>query len=125
MIWGIIDRWKAAKERSFSGLKTEVWLSINEARLVYASGEWLEKYQQWVEEAAKSKGSIGVYPADTTLSFAAKFMKDIAAKIDKDNPRMILNDRGMKVLKDCASHLDHYGMLMAVKEKPKGNWKKR
>jgi hypothetical protein len=117
MIWQIIDRWKAAKDRqSFSGLRTECSLSVDQARLIYAAGQWLSRYDSWVDEAKKAKGSIGVYPADTSLSFCSKFLNDLSTNMNKTEPKIVLNDRDMTILNDCSIHLDHYHLLLSFND---------
>lgn len=113
------DRWPIGK-----GIKTQVNLSIDEARLLYAAGQWLLKYRMWEAEAAKAKGRIGVYPAEFGLSVCVEFMNDLSNSLDKDNPRIILTERDIRILNSVAYHLDHYQMMLSFKDGKK-NWKKR
>lgn len=128
MISSILSRYEAAKERwpIGSGIRTEVHLTINDARLFYAAGQWLRKYDEWRQEAEKSNGSIGVYPAEFGLSACAKFLNDAAAKIDKTEPIISLTEKEMKVLNAASFHLDHYELMLSFKDnKSKGNWKRK
>lgn len=127
LVWGIIDRYKAAKDRWPLGksVKTQVYLTIDDARVMWAAGQWLKRYNDWADEASKSGGKIGIWPADTSLSFSAKWLAEKVAEIDKDEPIISFTARDMKIVESVALHLDHYSLMTAMKEKPKGNWKRK
>lgn len=104
----------------------EIHLTLDQARLLYAGGAWLQKYSDWENEARNSGGKIGVHPCTTSLSYAAGFLTDKSKEIDKSDPIVRFSEKEMWMLKDCAAHLDHYVLMMAGKDKPnKGNWKRR
>lgn len=126
MLWRMIDRQKAAAERwPFHSLKLNLYLSLDEARHWWAGGQWLERYAAWAQESRRAGKQIGIYPAPTSLESAAKFMKDKAESLDKNDPIMILTAKEMRVVEDCAAHLDHYSLMMIDKDKPRGNWKRK
>lgn len=115
LIWRIIDRYRTARERwpPHLGLKTQVHLTIEDARLFYAAGQYLKRYSDWNDEAVRSGGKIGVCDLDFSLSFCARWMIDCAAKMDKTDPLLILTQRDMRIVEDAGRHLDHYAMMMS------------
>jgi hypothetical protein len=127
LIQSILYRYHSAKDRwqSGRGLRTEVHLSIEDARLIYASGQWLKRYSDWKIESDKAKGSIGVYPAEHGLKVCSEFIIKLAAEMNKEEPVISLSDKDMKVLASAAYHIDHYDLMIAANDKKSGHWKKR
>lgn len=125
LLWSIIDRYRAAKDRwpAFSGIKTEVNLTINDARLIFAGGTWLQRYDGWVREAEKAKGRVGVWPADFDLTHCARFLTERASSMNKDDPKITLTARDMRVIECAAMHLDHYSLLMAAESTKKKRYR--
>lgn len=124
-LWVVLDRYAATKERwpPYHGIKTEWHLTIDEARLIYAGGQWLSRYNDWVREAEKSGGKVGVYPAEHDLNDCTNFLKDRVKSFDKAEPRMILTGKNMAMIGSCAAHLDHYQMILSHNDEKKKHWK--
>ncbi len=123
----ILYRYHSAKERwtAGRGLRTEVHLSIEDARLIYASGQWLKRYNNWKIESDKAKGSIGVYPAEHGLKVCSEFVIKLAVEMNKEEPIISLNERDMRILESSAYHIDHYDLMTATNDKKSRHWKKR
>lgn len=126
LIWGIIDRHHSAKDRQPLGrdIKTEVHLTIDDARMIWAASQWLKRYDDWEKEARAAGGSIGVYPADTSLSYAAKWLGEKVAAINKEHRVITFTPREMMILRDCSFHLDHYALMTSFKESRRG-WRRK
>lgn len=127
ILWEILDRYHAAKERwpYGKGIKTQVHLTINDARLVYAAGQWLKRYNDWATEAEAAGSKIGVYPSSVSLPSSTEFMIGLAGTIDKDDPIITISENDMRTLTSATQHLDHYALMMSFNDKPKGGRKKR
>lgn len=117
VLWQIIDRWNQADRRyQFARPKMHMWLSLDEARSLYAGGQWLQKYNVWEEESRRAGQRIGVYPARTELADAARFLTETAAQFDKQDPKLVIDARIARFLKDAAAHLDHYVIMVSATE---------
>lgn len=126
LIWGITARFRAAKDRQpFRTIKTQVHLTIDEARVLYAGWRWLEKYDGWAVEAQKAGGKVGVEDTDYSLSHCTRFIGELISGMDKDSEDkvIVLTERGMAIIDTAARHLDHYGLLLSFKDRPTGKWK--
>ncbi len=110
--YGILDRYNSARKRwpEDKGIRTEAHLSVDDARAVFAAGQWLERYDSWSKE---SGGKIGVWPANHSLPQCVAFIKYRVAKMDKAQPVLILPEKDMKVVEAIAQHLDHYALLLS------------
>lgn len=128
LLWSILDRFESAKSRNpFRTIKTGVYLTTDEARVLYAGWKWIEKYDGWAEEAERAKGKVGICDADHSLSHCSRFLKELIAGMDKDqeDKLIVLTERGMAVIDSAAKHLDHYGMLLSFKDSASGKWRGR
>lgn len=126
LLWGIVDRFRAAKEtHPFKRIKTTVNLSTDDARLIYAAWKYIEKYQNWFDEASKAGGKVGLEQTDIPLTYCVRFLGERIAELSAqgDEKFVVLTERGMEIIETAAAHLDRYGMMMAFKERPTGKWK--
>src|SRR5690554_237823 len=94
LIWRILDRYKEARERwpPHKGIRTETHLSLNDARLIFAGGSYLTRYDAWAKEGG---GKVGVWPGDFSLSFCAKWLSDLSQSMNKEEPVIILSEGDM------------------------------
>lgn len=124
LFYSIVERFNSSKERhEFTSLKSAVYLTIDDARRVWAAGKWMERYHNWASEATKAKGKVGVYPAEYDLTQCQRF---IAAKVDEmsklEEKMLILTEREMVIVDSAARHLDHYALITSF-EIGRKNWK--
>ena len=127
LLFAIFQRYDKARERWPFGrrIRTETHLTIEEARSLYAAGQWLSKYDEWAREAERAGGKIGVWPADHDLTQCARFLNGLSVKIDKNDPCIVLTEKDMEVIDSVVKHLDHYHLMLSFNENTKKNWKRK
>jgi len=119
-LWSIIDRYKEAQKRwpPYHSIKTILYLSINDARMIWATNQWMRRYGDWVDEATRSGGNVGVWPSEFGLIECRKFLEYCIEQCDLHGSMVItINAKGMRVLVSCSEHMDHYHLMVASSQR--------
>lgn len=125
--WAVIDRHKAAKERHpFKSLKTELYLTTDDARVLWAAWKWIEKYADWQHEATAAGGKVGAVDVEHDLTHCARRLGEmVSGMITADDVKIVgISEQGMQVVESAAAHLDHYALMMSFERSKKWKGKK-